>query len=547
MNLTTQDPSPLRGVVTVRSGSTSRVDPMIYGHFLESNFYGNIEGGVIDAAGPEGLGELRNSHLLRSDVIACCRELKVPIVRWPGGNFTSAYHWQDGIGPPRERPRRLELAWGGEEANLFGTEEFLDWCEAVGTEPFLVNSARDLDEALSWLEYTNYCGDTSWTRRRAQNGRVTARPVTYWGVGNEVYGDWQMGHRSPERYAADAREHADFMRRIDPSIRLVGVGLPTKEWMAPFMREAGHLFDYVSLHLYAASAHRYGARGEDDYEQVVAQPLYFEREINAFSELIDEAMAANGIDRPIAIALDEWNIRHLEPSAWPEQAPHLEGGAQAFPGAAGERWPLRVNRWSSRTLADALFYAGVFHVLHRAARRTVPVAMANTVNLVNANGLIEVRGEHVIRSASYYVWKLYQDHLGDEVLDVDVEAPGVLMRVREGAAELEQRKAGSAPAQFVPFLDVIATRRLRGSGLQLAVINRHRDRDLELSLRGEGIGADGEVRAHVHRIGGQFDDVLAVNTAKRPDAVTIVDVGRVVAPGGTFRFPPHSISVLDVA
>ncbi|MDA8296308.1 MAG: alpha-N-arabinofuranosidase [Actinomycetota bacterium] len=547
MDLTTQERAPLRAVVTVRADAASQVDPMIYGHFLESNFYGNIEGGVIDAAGPEGLGELRNSHLLRSDVIACCRELKVPIVRWPGGNFTSAYHFQDGIGPPRERPRRLELAWGGEEANRFGTEEFLDWCEAVGTEPFLVNSARNLEEALAWLEYTNYRGDTSWTRRRAQNGRSEARPVTYWGVGNEVYGDWQMGHRSAEAYAADAREHADFMRRIDPSLRLVGVGFPSKEWMAPFLRAAGDRFDYVSLHLYAASAHRYGAAGEDDYEQVVAQPLYFEREIGAFSELVCEEMAASTIERPIAIALDEWNIRHLEPSAWPEQAPHPDGGAKGFADAPGERWPLRVNRWSSRTLADALFYAGVFHVLHRAARRPVPVGMANTVNLINANGLIEVRGEQVIRSASYYVWKLYQHHLGDEVLDVDVEGPGMLMRVREGAAELEQNQAGRAPAQFVPYLDVVATRRRGRDGFQVAVINRHRDREIELSLRGEGIGADGEVRAHLHRIGGDVDDVLAVNTASRPDAVTIVEVGHVVAPGGNFRFPPHSISVLEVA
>ena len=543
MNLAMEERAPLRAVVTVRPGATSRVDPMIYGHFLESNFYGNIEGGVIDPAAPEQLGELTNTHLLRADVIACCRELGVPIVRWPGGNFTSAYHWQDGIGPPRERPRRLELAWGGEEANLFGTEEFLEWCEEIGTEPFLVNSARDLDEALAWLEYTNYRGDTSWTRRRTNNGRREARPVTYWGVGNEVYGDWQMGHRSAERYAADAREHAEFMRRIDPAIRLVGVGFPSREWMMPFMETARNLFDYVSLHLYAASTHRYrAADGEDDYEQVVAQPLYFEREIGAFSEML----GAHASDRPIAIALDEWNIRHLEPRSWPEQVPEPEGGARVFDGARGETWPLRVNRWSSRTLADALFYAGVFHVLHRAARRAVPVGIANTVNLVNANGLIEVRGEKVIRSASYYVWKLYQHHLGDEVLDIDVEAPGVLMRVREGAAELEQHKAGQAPAEFVPFLDVVATRRQCGGGLQVAVINRHRDREIEMRLRGEGISANGEVRADVHRIGGEGDDVLARNTVSHPDAVGIVDLGCVVAPEGLFCFPPHSISVLEL-
>ena len=119
------------------------IDPMIYGHFLESAFFGNIEGGVFDEGSPLAYGGDDTRNGLRTDVIELCRELGLPVVRWPGGNFTSAYHWEDGIGPRDSRPRRLELAWGSEESNRFGTDEFLAWCAEVGTEPYLAHSCRE--------------------------------------------------------------------------------------------------------------------------------------------------------------------------------------------------------------------------------------------------------------------------------------------------------------------------------------------------------------------------------------------------------------------
>src|SRR5699024_9033360 len=198
---------------------TAHIDPKIYGHFLESAFFGNIEGGVFDE-GSElsvcGDGPLAGC---RQDVINACRELGMPVVRWPGGNFTSAYWWQDGTGPRDQRPRRLELAWGSEESNRFGTPEFLSWCEATGATPYLAHGCRSVEDAVRWVEYTNYTGDTEMTRRRAADGLDGARAVPIWGIGNEVYGPWQMGHRSPEQYAQDALEHAKFMRAVDGSIR----------------------------------------------------------------------------------------------------------------------------------------------------------------------------------------------------------------------------------------------------------------------------------------------------------------------------------------
>lgn len=211
-------------------------------------------------------------------------------------------------GEPLEAPLIIRPNPLSEEDNRFGTDEFLAWCAATGAEPYLNNNCRSVEEAVRWLEYTNHAGDTHYTRLRAANGHPEPYGVRYWGLGNEVYGAWQMGHRTAEQYAAAARE----LPATDPS----------------------------------------SAR------------------------------------------------------------------------------PLRVNRWSPRTAADALFYAGVFHALQRLSGHSVPVSMANTVNLINANAPIVARPAGVVKSATYYVWDLYQNHTGPIALPVTVEGPSVLRPVR---------------------------------------------------------------------------------------------------------------------
>lgn len=199
---------------------SAAIDQNIYGQFLESAFFGNIEGGVLDEGSPRSIkgGVLDGC---REDVLDACKTLGIPVLRWPGGNFTSPYQWEDGIGPREERPRRLELAWGSEESNRFGTPEFLAWCRAVGAEPYLAHSCRNVDDAVPWVENTNYSGTTEYTKKRAADGHPEPYGVKFWGLGNEVYGPWQMGVRSAQQYVTDAREHARFMRAVDPSLRFI--------------------------------------------------------------------------------------------------------------------------------------------------------------------------------------------------------------------------------------------------------------------------------------------------------------------------------------
>lgn len=532
---------PTEAHVRITPGPARPISRDIYGHFLEQAFFGNIEGGIFDEGSPLAVGGDGALAGCRADVLEALRELGLPVVRWPGGNFTSAYWWRDGTGPRDERPRRLELAWGSEESNRFGTPEFLAWCEAVGTLPYLAHSARDVDDAVRWVEYVAHDGDTEMTRLRAADGHPAPYRVPWWGVGNEVYGDWQMGHRPVAQYVADAKEHVRFMRAVDPSARFVAVGHEDREWTRQVVEGLGDLVDLVSLHLYGADLHLTGAT-RAEYEAVVAQPLFFEDAIWDHAETIRRAQRSRGCERPLGIAMDEWNIRHLEPEAWPEPEPGEDGGVAPRDTSAAGPGGLRVNRYSPRTLADALFYAGVFHVLHRASQLEVPVAMANTVNLVNANGLLAVRPGGLVRTASFHVWDLYKNHTGAHPLAASVTAPSWTTQLRLGDDRVGDGFR-TRPAT-IGVLDVSATTDEDGRVLHVAVINRSPDQDVEALLELEGRRLPTTAAAHV--LGADAGDLFAVNTIDAPDAVRLAGPVEVPMRDGRHAFPPRSVTVLDL-
>lgn len=544
-------PAPVAHIDLATAPSTTPLDPMIYGHFLESAFFGNIEGGVFDEGSALAVpGDCPLSGC-RQDVIDACRALGMPVVRWPGGNFTSAYWWKDGTGPRDERPRRLELAWGAEESNRFGTPEFLAWCEATGATPYLAHSCRSVDDAAAWVEYCSYEGDTEMTRRRVADGIPEARAVPIWGLGNEVYGPWQMGHRSVEQYAHDAREHARFMSAVDGRIRFVSVGLDDDHWTDVVVRELGELSDWISVHAYGASFHLVEPSREE-FDAIVAQSVHMEQVLQGFSQKVAAAKHRHGISSPLEIAFDEWNMRHYEPRSWDEPAPGADGGIAPrdtsgtadAPGVAGEvGW--RVSRYSPRTLADALFYAGVFHAIHRTAGNEVPVTMANTVNLVNANSLLAVREGGLVRSATFHVWDLYLNHFGTVPLPARVAGPATTMPVRH-----EQGWGGEAQCaavqMSVPQLDVSAAESADGSRRFAAVINRSSEDDLDVVLAVDGALVEGPVT--VHTLGADAPELFAVNSLEAPNVLGLRESTETLS-GGAFLAPAHSISVLswDVA
>ena len=207
------------------------IDPKIYGNFTE-HLGRCIEGGIFQEGSP-----LSDANGFRQDVLKAVKGLNVTFLRWPGGNFASNYHWTDGIGPRDKRPARLEMAWGTIEDNRFGTHEFLDYTALLGTEPyFCANMGTGTwVEAQQWVEYCNVPEGTAMTKLRQQNGRKDPWHVRYWGLGNEMDGPWQMGHKTAEDYGKFALEAAKLMKWTDPSIKLVATGSsnfgPGADWI----------------------------------------------------------------------------------------------------------------------------------------------------------------------------------------------------------------------------------------------------------------------------------------------------------------------------
>ncbi|PCC37900.1 alpha-N-arabinofuranosidase [Brachybacterium alimentarium] len=538
-----------QATITISTSERAEVDPDVYGHFLESAFFGNIEGGVFDEGSPlsvTGQGALDGCRL---DVIEACRELGLPVVRWPGGNFTSAYWWRDGVGPRDERPRRLELAWRSEESNRFGTPEFLAWVEAVTTDAtptaaYLHHGARSVDDAVRWVEYTNYAGRTEMTALRAADGHPDPYDVLWWGVGNEIYGPWQMGHRSVEQYVQDAREHTRFMRQVDSRLKFIACGWEREEYTEKLISGLGDQVDAVSLHLYGLDHHLTDPT-EAEFDDILAQPVHFEQEIAAYADEIAFVADRAHLDRAPTIVMDEWNNRHMESAELSEPVPAAQGGFEPH-GTGRIEDRKRVNRHSSRTLADALMYSGVFHAIHRAAAHEVPVTMANAVNLINANGILQVRPEGVIRTPLFHIWRLYQNLFQPFAVRADVTAPAAWRRLRRGSARQDEHgyPRRTQPAA-ISLLDVSASTSQDGRTLTIAAINRSATDPLTARLaRGHGELPD---VATCHDLGAEEMDLFQVNTLSDPEACSLRDRGDVTLHDGTYTFPAHSVTLLTFA
>lgn len=538
-----------QATITISTRERAEVDRNVYGHFLESAFFGNIEGGVFDEGSPlsvTGQGALDGC---RADVIEACRELGLPVVRWPGGNFTSAYWWRDGTGPRDQRPRRLELAWGSEESNRFGTPEFLAWVDAVGTDAaptsaYLHHGARSVDDAVRWVEYTNYAGRTEMTDLRAADGHPEPHDVLWWGVGNEVYGPWQMGHRSVERYVEDAREHLRFMRMVDSRLKFIACGWEREEYTEKLISGLGGEVESVSLHLYGLD-HHLTDPSEAEFDDIVAQAVYFEQSIAEYADEIALVADKAHLDRAPTISMDEWNNRHMESAELSEPVPAPEGGF--VPHGTGEvEDRKRVNRHSPRTLADALMYSGVFHAIHRAAGHEVPVTMANAVNLLNANGIMQVRPEGVIRTPLFHIWRLYQNLFQPIAVRADVTAPATWRRLRLGSAHQDPRgyPRRTRPAA-ISLLDVSASTSADGRTLTIAAINRSATDPVTAQLARDEGTLPGV--ATCHDLGAEEMDLFQANTLSEPEACTLRDRGEVTLQDGTYTFPAHSVTLLTFA
>ena len=475
------------------------VDRRILGGFTE-HLGRCIYGGVFDPGSP-----LADTEGYRTDVLEAVRRLRPPVLRWPGGNFVSGYHWADGIGPLDRRPRRMELAWGAEESNRFGTDEFMRYCELVDAEPYvcLNMGTGSVDEAQAWLEYCNGTGNTYWADLRRANGHEAPYRVRYWGLGNEVYGDWQIGQRSASDYVTTARQWAKLLTRTDPNIELVSCGKTGwSDWDQQVIEGLAELVRWHSLHIYT---------GSEDYWRNVLSPHQVERAARVTSALIEKVCYNKGIAHKIYIAYDEWNVWFREQD-----------------GSAGleERY----------TLADALAVATYLHGFVRHAR---VIKMANLAQLVNVIAPIVTSPDGMLLQSIYHPLRLFADHLGDQSLDVQVECDRHEMTDDLTGERWAYRVADMGP---FPVLDVVATLSTDDRKLLVSVVNRSPDQDVTAELRFANVNPAGSAR--VEEV--NASDWGSANSFANPHLVKVTE-GTLdkLETGVQYCFPCHSMTAIS--
>ncbi|MDW8034395.1 MAG: alpha-N-arabinofuranosidase, partial [Nitrososphaerota archaeon] len=280
------------------------LDKKIFGQFIEHLgrcIYGGIWVGE-DSSIPNIKG-------FRKDVLEAVKVLKPPLVRWPGGNFSSNYHWEDGIGPKDKRPKRFDMAWGAVDPNQFGTCEFIEWCKLVGTEPYIVVNAGNgtPEEAARWVEFCNMSAESFYASLRKMQGYHEPFKVKLWGIGNELYGEWQVGFCIDGKECARRTiEFINEIKKVDPTIETVAVGSDLDlEWNIDMVKYAGKYFDYLSIH-------RYVFTDGMSYQDLIEEAFNWERLLYLIYHEINATAKKIGLKKIIKIAFDEWNVWHPE-------------------------------------------------------------------------------------------------------------------------------------------------------------------------------------------------------------------------------------------
>ena len=303
----TSNPSEVVRVYLDSRRTVAPLDRNLFGSFLE-HLGRAIYEGIYDPG-----SKLSDSNGLRKDVVDEIRQLGVPIVRYPGGNFVSGYNWLNGVGPKQDRPRVLDKAWNSINSNQFGTNEFMMWCKAVGTEPLMgLNLGTGTpEEAAALVEYCNVEKGTKWSDLRRKHGFAEPYKVKRWCLGNEMDGPWQIGHMTATEYGLKAQDAARQMHYVDPSLQLIACGssgpfMPTYlEWDREVLEQCYDYVDGLSLHRY------FGNTAEDtggDSAKFLAMNLSMERQIAETVAVCDLVRGHKRSPKKLWLSFDEWNV-----------------------------------------------------------------------------------------------------------------------------------------------------------------------------------------------------------------------------------------------
>ncbi len=482
-----------------------RRSPMIYGHFIE-HFHRQIYGGIYDPESP-----FADEDGFRTDVLEAMRRIKVPILRWPGGCFVSAYHWKEGVG--HQRIPMFDKAWRVEDPNTFGTDEFVKLCRKLDCEPYICTNAGTgtAEEMSDWVEYCNLVSEGRYARWRRQNGFPEPHSVTYWSIGNENYGFWELGAKSAAEWGRLVKESAKMIKHVDPTTQLSAAALPDVDWNVNLLKHAGDILDWISIHGY------WDRLAQENDLASYEQCMVYTENVTRSVEEVHGLLQAMQLDGSIKIAFDEWNLR-----GW--HHPNVHTSRQGTT-AAEYLEPRDKNdeNWQY-TMADAVFTACFLNGMHRQCHI---VGMANFAPVVNTRGCIFTHPDGLVLRSTYHVFELYVQQLGDEVLDHWLQDPPTMI--------MEDKEGRAAAVQLI---DAVATRHSEDGCLAVALVNKHPS-DAQTIVLNVDQDADSLV---LFTINGASKD--AYNDVDRQDVTMRQQELGSYRRGMSVTLEPHSVNVL---
>jgi len=478
---------------TLSLRTVGAIDPNIYSSFLEPVGRGVVYGSLYDPASP-----LADKNGFRNDYIQQIKDLNVSAIRWPGGNFVSGYHWQDGIGPKEERPVALDLSRHRKESNQMGTDEYAAFCNLVGAANFIcINGGTGtIEDAAHWVEYCNAPAGTRYADLRVKYGHPEPYKVKYWALGNEPDGPWQLGYKNKVDYTKFALEAAKTMRGADKDIKLVAAGssnfpLVTKnydpkdgwtDWNDYVLDQMAGTIDYISLHRYVFQV----LRGIDKptFADQMSLGMEIDRMIEIVQGQIEKATVKSGTDRPIYISFDEYGAR-------------------------------------GNNLAGPLLLA---QHLNAFIRHADIVKMANLTFL---SALVGTTPEGDYKTSLYYPFYLFSNHCRGTALDVYTRCESYSNKVFKD----------------IPNLDVTAVLNDSDHTVVVNVVNRSETEAITSDIELQSGAYTGKGQVHLINA----DSIEAANTATeekvRIETSDLAFTGNRIS----HTFPAHSLTQLEIA
>ena len=419
-----------------------KIDNRIYGSFIE-HLGRAVYGGIYDPTHP-----LADEQGFRTDVIDLVKELNVPIVRYPGGNFVSGYNWEDGIGPVQNRPKRLDLAWGTTEPNYVGLNEFMSWCKKANSDCMMaVNlGTRGAEEARNIVEYTNHKGGTYWSDLRKSHGVAEPWNVKLWCLGNEMDGRWQMGAKTASDYGKLANEASKMMKWTDDTIETVLCGSSSRQsptfgqWEETALDIAYDSVDYVSLHQY------YGNQANDT-PSFLAKTLELEEFIYSVICVCDYVKAKKRTKKTVNLSFDEWNVWYHS-----NDVPY-------------ERWSYAPPRLEDiYNFEDALLVGSMMITLLRHCDRIKIACLAQLVNVIAP--IFTEDGGRVFKQTIFYPFEHMSNFGRGYALNPIIDCP----------------KYDCREFTDVPYLEAIATMNEDEQSVVIFCVNKSQDESAVLDV-----------------------------------------------------------------